>query len=689
MKTITLSLLLQLFLLVGIQSLDGQELHFSKQDADTEFEGPGGIYMADLNDDGRNDIVAASIDANTIAWWESSQTKPYTWTRHTVDNEFVGAVYVYADDIDNDGLQDLLGAGYYGNEIAWWHNEGGSPLTWVRQTIASNYTHAHEVRAADVDLDGDLDVLAASASLHVISWFENDGNYPVSWTRHDIGLSFSGARSIDAADYDGDGDIDVTGAALQSNEIAWWENDGSSPPSWTKHSITTSFSLAHSVHATDIDLDGDADILATGYSAGVSWWRNDGGDPLSWEKQTVSTLNTAVIAWAVDLDQDGDKDIACSAQDLSRVVMYENDGDNTLSWNYRLVDNTLSGSWPLHYGDLDGDLDIDLVSGGNYDNTIRWYENYRTGSFETVIPFQGESRFAACFVPEDYNPGLQHKLIVGLHYCGTTNIQSAKEYRDLLTTLPDSLQAIILCPDCNNLGPPSYAIGDPEIIPAAAEAAVNMYNVDETFIYLTGGSCNGKSTLKQGMENIYGFRGIIPFNAWLPEVPDDYFNYDTEMTVCICSGTLDPSYDNNVKVYDSLVAHGALARLNAMPGIAHEFFFPTFDEEMMECIGFIDSVASVITTNHPVNASELNIRLYPNPTAGKASIVLESDGPTSLEMDLLTVDGRIAGTIFRGKINGGMTTFKADLEHFKESGGLYILRFRTQGEITYTRVMLQ
>jgi hypothetical protein len=228
--------------------------------------------------------------------------------------------------------------------------------------------------ASDVDQDNDMDILGVSAGLNTIAWFENDGNYPVQWTKHIVDSNFSGARSVDAGDLDGDGDIDLAGAALTSNEVAWWRNDGGIPIVWTKFIINSNFIYSHKVHIVDIDLDNDPDILGTAYSSGISWWRNDGGDTIAWEKQLISGLNSAVIAYALDINQDNDYDVISSYQGSGRVILWNNEGNNTLDWGFQFVDDNLAGAWPLHYGDLDNDGDIDIVCGGRDENEIRWYE---------------------------------------------------------------------------------------------------------------------------------------------------------------------------------------------------------------------------------------------------------------------------------------------------------------------------
>ena len=96
-----------------------------------------------------------------------------------------------------------------------------------------------------------------------------------SWTEHTIDGSFDATRSVYAVDVDGDGDMDVLGAAFNANDITWWENDGSE--SFTKHTIDGDFNGAYSVYAADVDGDGDMDVLgAAYYDDDITWWEQQG-----------------------------------------------------------------------------------------------------------------------------------------------------------------------------------------------------------------------------------------------------------------------------------------------------------------------------------------------------------------------------------------------------------------------------
>ena len=159
-----------------------------------------------------------------------------------------GAWSVTAADVDGDGDLDVLSASGYDDKIAWYENDGGSPPAFTPHVITTAADGAISVHAADVDGDGDLDVLSASDSDHKIAWYENDGGSPPAFTSHVITTAANGAMSVTAADVDGDGDTDVLSASRLDNKIAWYENDGCSPPAFTPHIVTTAVDSATSVH---------------------------------------------------------------------------------------------------------------------------------------------------------------------------------------------------------------------------------------------------------------------------------------------------------------------------------------------------------------------------------------------------------------------------------------------------------
>jgi PKD repeat protein len=355
-----------------------QEISFKEHLVDNQFDGPAGLFVKDVDKNGFNDIIAAGADGGDICVWLHNGDNPVTWSKEVVDDNFSGAIYVYAEDIDGDSLIDLIGAGWDANQVAWWKNLGGqNPIIWEKQIIDSTFSQAHEVYVCDLDKDNDMDVIGASAQGHTVTWWRNDGGNPVNWTKQNIGISFLGARSIWVDDIDGDNDNDVVGAALLSNEIAWWRNNGGNPIDWTKFSVATNFNGAHKVCLFDLDGDQDLDILGTAYMINqIAWWRNDGGDPVEWSKIIVtSNFNSALISYPQDIDLDGDIDVVGTAQNLRQVAWWSNEGSNPYVWDKKIIKNSYYGVWPLYISDLDNDNDFDIVSGAKNLDQIHWWEN--------------------------------------------------------------------------------------------------------------------------------------------------------------------------------------------------------------------------------------------------------------------------------------------------------------------------
>ncbi|MGQ0502421.1 MAG: FG-GAP-like repeat-containing protein, partial [Panacagrimonas sp.] len=100
----------------------------------------------------------------------------------------------------------------------------------------------------------------------------------VPFTTANIATTADGANSTFSADLDGDGDLDVLSASRYDDKIAWYENDGGATPAFTLRIISTTADGARSVHAADLDGDGDLDVLsASGYDDKIAWYENGGG----------------------------------------------------------------------------------------------------------------------------------------------------------------------------------------------------------------------------------------------------------------------------------------------------------------------------------------------------------------------------------------------------------------------------
>jgi len=150
---------------------------------------------------------------------------------------------------------------------------GQSPsLFWEPQPLTSAAAAAESVYATDVDGDGDMDVLSASFNDDKIAWYENVDGQGTFGAQRVITTAADGARSVYAADVDGDGDMDALSASSVDDRIAWYENVDGQGTFGAPQLITAAAADPWSVYAADVDGDGDMDVLsASDLDDTVAW----------------------------------------------------------------------------------------------------------------------------------------------------------------------------------------------------------------------------------------------------------------------------------------------------------------------------------------------------------------------------------------------------------------------------------
>jgi len=131
-------------------------------------------------------------------------------------------------------------------------------------------------------------------------------------------------RSVYATDLDGDGDADVLSASSSDNKIAWYENLGGGAFG-AQQVITYSANGAHSVYATDLDGDGDADVLsASEFDDKIAWYENLGGGAFGAQQVITTAVDWGASVYATDLDGDGDADVLSASVFDDKIAWYEN-----------------------------------------------------------------------------------------------------------------------------------------------------------------------------------------------------------------------------------------------------------------------------------------------------------------------------------------------------------------------------
>ena len=327
------------------------------------------VFAADVDGDGDMDVLSASENDNTIAWYENDSITidGGSFTPHTISSTAARAISVFAADVDGDGDMDVLSASAGDNKIAWYENDGNQNFT--ERSISTSAYDALSVFAADVDGDGDMDVLSASFLDSRIAWYKNDGSE--SFTTHTISTVAINAVSVFAADVDGDGDMDVLSASGNDDKIAWYENDGGE--NFTERVISTAADNAQSVFAADVDGDGDMDVLSASYNDNtIAWYENDGSESFSEHLITTAALG-AYSVLAADVDGDEDMDVLSASHNDNTIAWYENDGGG--GFTAHVVTTAALGARSVFAADVDGDGDLDVLSASQNDHKIAWYKN--------------------------------------------------------------------------------------------------------------------------------------------------------------------------------------------------------------------------------------------------------------------------------------------------------------------------
>lgn len=309
----------------------------------------------------------------------------------------VGAYYgdPITADLDGDGDQDVIvfrwftpTSGPTDYRIVWLANDGAGNFG-AQQTVTTAVLTDTELHAADLDGDGDIDLISAQTQQGKLAYYLNDGAGNFGSQQIIPGPAVTAPQtgwspySIDTADFDGDGDLDIlTGYYILfgPERVAWYANDGAANFSTAQIIDTTA---AIEVRAGDLDGDGDEDVLGCTYLQGSSvalYWLNDGTGAFG-PMQSVTPGGSGKFTLG-DHDGDGDLDFVPTALGSGNAQSWvRNDGQANFSFGSNQYVQAISPGVCSPYGnlvgggdscsaDFDGDGKTDfLVSGGN----IAWW----------------------------------------------------------------------------------------------------------------------------------------------------------------------------------------------------------------------------------------------------------------------------------------------------------------------------
>ncbi|MGP1385634.1 MAG: FG-GAP-like repeat-containing protein [Thainema sp.] len=145
----------------------------------------------------------------------------------------------------------------------------------AQTTISDTAFGASSILAADIDGDGDADALSSSPTNNTITWYENANGDGTTWTANVITNTAVNPETVFTSDIDGDGDADVLSASTTTGEISWYENQDGTGTFSEANLLSTGITGATSIISADVDGDTDADLLVAGNNS-LIWYENQG-----------------------------------------------------------------------------------------------------------------------------------------------------------------------------------------------------------------------------------------------------------------------------------------------------------------------------------------------------------------------------------------------------------------------------